>query len=297
MVEDFPSELTRGALLYPAYPFLKREQLEGLLASRDGSFRFEGGYVLRGESPSEKLPFYSAERWLGRGVFTLSDYAYLQEQAIALRREELLQVGVYVGKNAQVDYCATVHSGAIIEDNVTIIGNCLIESNVTVGAGSALLDTQVGASTEITHSILKQSRVGENCQIGPYAYLRPHSKIGNGCRVGDFVEIKNAKIGSRTKISHLSYVGDADLGEDVNVGCGVVFANYNGKQKQRSTVGDGCFLGSNTNYIAPVALSDGAYVAAGTTLTQNLEEDDFCIGRCRETIKKGRAHNYYAPQK
>ena len=106
------------------------------------------------------------------------------------------------------------------------------------------------------------------------------------------MEIKNSSLGERCKAAHLAYIGDATLGKNVNVGCGVVFANYNGKIKQRSAVGDGCFLGSNCNLIAPVTLGEGVFLAAGTTLTRDLSSSDFCIGRSRERVKEGGAEKY-----
>lgn len=123
--------------------------------------------------------------------------------------------------------------------------------------------------------------------MGPFAYIRPGSTIGDGCKVGDFVEVKNSSMGNGSKSSHLTYIGDADVGKNVNLGCGVVFVNYDGAKKYRSTVGDDSFVGCNSNLIAPVHLGEGVYVAAGTTITEDVPDDSLCIGRSRQTNKEG----------
>ena len=129
--------------------------------------------------------------------------------------------------------------------------------------------------------------VGCDTTIGPNAYLRPGTVVGDNCRVGDFVEIKNSTIGSGTKISHLTYVGDATLGERINLGCGVVFVNYDGKNKQRVSVGDDSFIGCNVNLVAPLNIGKRVYIAAGSTVTKDIEDGALCIARERETVKPG----------
>ena len=116
--------------------------------------------------------------------------------------------------------------------------------------------------------------------------------LGKKVKVGNFVEIKNANVGDGTKVSHLAYVGDADVGENCNIGCGAIFVNYNGKSKSRTKVGNNSFIGSNCNIIAPVNIEKNTYVCAGTTITENVNEDDFVIGRVRQVVKENRAHEY-----
>ena len=140
--------------------------------------------------------------------------------------------------------------------------------------------------------MLRGARVGKNCTVGPFAHLRKGANVGDNCRVGDFVEIKNSVVGEGTKVSHLAYVGDADVGENCNIGCGVVFCNYDGKNKHRTRVGNNCFIGSNVNLIAPVEIADGAFVAAGTTVTEGAGKGDFVIGRVRQQIRAGGAKRY-----
>ncbi len=281
----------KGIYLYPVYPFITLDALLSFVNSLQGSFSFEGGYVLR-EGDCGVLPFVSAQDRFGKGVFTLSDYQIAQSVARKRRNERLLSEGVLVAESAWIDVRSSVGEGTVIGENVRIEGKCEVGKNVDIGDNCVLSDCKIGDNTQLRYSMLSQTTVGKNSTVGPYAYLRPNVHVGDNCRVGDFVEIKSATIGNKSKISHLAYVGDATLGERVNVGCGVVFANYNGKIKQRSTVGDGCFLGSNCNLIAPVTLKNGVFLAAGTTLTQDLNENDFCIGRCRATVKEGKGKKY-----
>lgn len=128
--------------------------------------------------------------------------------------------------------------------------------------------------------------------IGPFAHLRTGSKIGDNVRVGNFCEIKNSEIGSNSKISHLAYVGDAVVGKNCNIGCGVIFVNYNGKIKQKTFVGDNVFVGSNVNLIAPLNIGNSAYICAGTTVDKSVEANDFVIGRVRQEVKKGKSSKY-----
>ena len=158
-------------------------------------------------------------------------------------------------------------------------------------------DSIIGKDSEVISSHVFSSRIGENVRLGPNAHIRPNTIIGNNCRIGNFVEIKNSTIGENTKIAHLTYVGDAEIGSNCNIGCGVVFVNYNGKQKNRIKIGNNVFIGSNCNLIAPLEIEDNVYICAGTTVTKNLKEDDFVIGRLYEEIKPNRAHKYLKPHK
>ena len=190
-----------------------------------------------------------------------------------------------------------------IGDNVTIYENNRIEgdtkigNNVVILPGNFIIDTQIGDNSVVNKSQTENTKIGENCNIGPYARLRPNTVIGDGAKIGNFVEIKNSNIGKRTKISHLAYVGDADIGEDCNIGCGAIFVNYNGRTKNRTVVGNNSFIGSNCNIIAPVEIKDNAYICAGTTVTDNVNSDDFVIGRVRQQVKEGRAHLYLKEKK
>lgn len=184
----------------------------------------------------------------------------------------------YIDPQTTIGQDTVIYPGVILE-------NCRIGSNVTLYQGSRIVDSEIGEGTDVQNSVVLGAVIGAHTTVGPYAYLRPGTVIGDKCRVGDFVEVKNSRIGDGTKVSHLTYVGDADLGRNINVGCGVVFVNYDGRKKYRSQVGDKAFLGCNTNLISPVNVGEGAYVAAGSTVTDDVPPHAFCIARSRQVIK------------
>ena len=187
---------------------------------------------------------------------------------------------VTFGKNVIIYSGNHIESGTIIKDNVTLLPGNYIEKSV------------VGRGSKLHASVIENSVIGERCLVGPYAHLRPNSKLQNNVRVGNFCEVKNSTIGEGTKISHLSYVGDADIGKNCNIGCGAIFVNYNGKTKARSFVGDNCFIGSNVNIIAPVVLAESTYICAGTTIDTSTLAGDFVISRPEPTIKHNYTKNY-----
>lgn len=222
----------------------------------------------------------------------VNDRVQLAEAARLLRKRinmALLLDGVTIIDPASVyiDAGVTVGQDTVIYPGVTLEGNTVIGEDVILYPGSRIYNSTVGNGTKVQNSVLLDAVVGENSTIGPYAYLRPKTVVGNGCRVGDFVEVKNAVIHDGAKVSHLSYIGDGEIGENTNVGCGVVFVNYDGQKKSKTTVGKNAFVGCNANLIAPVTVGDGAYVAAGSTVTTDVEPDSLCIARSRQTVIPG----------
>lgn len=204
------------------------------------------------------------------------------------------------GKNLTLKDKRTVFidSTVILGDDVTIYENNRIEGDTIIRSGAVIMpgcfirNCEIGQNSVINSSQLEDSTVGNNCNIGPFARLRPNSVLKDNVKIGNFVEVKNATIGNGSKISHLAYVGDAIIGADCNVGCGAIFVNYNGRVKHKTTVGDNCFIGSNCNVIAPVKIDSKSYICAGTTVTEDIKSDDFVIGRVRQQIKENRAHEY-----
>ena len=187
----------------------------------------------------------------------------------------------YVGPFAEVAPGATLMPGVILKGTTTV------SSGAVIGPNSLLENATVGEGSTVNSSQIYDSTVGKNTNVGPFAYIRPNCTVGDDIKVGDFVELKNSTIGDGTKISHLTYVGDADLGKNINLGCGTVTVNYDGKNKYRCTVGDNSFIGCNTNMIAPVTIGAGSYVAAGSTITDNVPEEALAIARARQTNKEG----------
>lgn len=187
----------------------------------------------------------------------------------------------YIESDVEIGNDSIVYPGAMI------MGNTKIGSGCTIGMNTSINNSVIGDFTEITSSTIVDSTVGENTKVGPYAYLRPKSDVGNNVKIGDFVEVKNAKIGDGSKASHLSYIGDAEVGKDVNIGCGVVFVNYDGKNKFKSVVKDGAFVGSNSNLVAPVTIEEKGYIATGSTITDDVPEGALAIARQRQVVKEG----------
>lgn len=220
----------------------------------------------------------------------INDRAQLAQAAEYLRerinhQHMLNGVTIIDPKNTYIDAQTQIGADTVIYPGV-ILERSVIGERVTLYQGSRIADSTIGNDTDVQNSVLLQSTVGEGTTVGPYAYLRPGTKIGNGCRVGDFVEVKNSDIDDGAKVSHLTYIGDAHVGKKVNVGCGVVFVNYDGKVKTRSHVGDHVFIGCNTNLISPVNVGDGAYIAAGSTVTEDVPPKTLCIARARQVIKE-----------
>lgn len=193
-----------------------------------------------------------------------------------------------------IDEKVKLGENVIIYENNRIEGTTVIGDNVTIFPNNFISDSVIGKGSKIYSSHIENSEVGVCASVGPFAHLRSGAKIRGHVRVGNFCEVKNAEIGAHSKLAHLAYVGDAKVGKNCNIGCGVIFVNYNGKVKQKTFVGDGVFIGSNVNIIAPVTIGDGAYICAGTTITKNIDANDFVIGRAREEIKPNRAGDYFA---
>jgi len=196
-----------------------------------------------------------------------------------------------------------IESSVKIGKNVTICpfnilkGNTVIGDNVYLGPSNFICDSIIKPNTKIEYSYIQNSIIGKSCLIGPYSHIRPNSVIKNNVKIGNFVEVKNSIIGDNTKASHLSYIGDAIIGKNCNIGCGAIFVNYNGTKKQNTYVQDNCFIGSNVNVIAPVKISKGTYICAGSTLTQSTKQNDFVVARSRETIKHNYANKYFVKEK
>ncbi len=190
-----------------------------------------------------------------------------------------------MGDFFNIDSSSVIDSSVKMSGEITIGKNCKIQN-------SRLNNVAIGDNVTIIDSNIDGAEIHNNVKIGPYARIRPGSVIMDGVSIGNFCEIKNSIIGERSKIPHLSYVGDADIGKDCNIGCGVIFCNYDGKNKTRSVVGDRVFIGSNCNIISPVILEDETFIAAGTTVTDNVSKGEFCIGRSRNEIKHGVLNMY-----
>lgn len=193
-----------------------------------------------------------------------------------------------------VDPRCSVAPGVTLLPGTILRGHTTVDRDCEIGPNSMVRDCRIGQRTTVNASQLNESTVGSDTTVGPFTYVRPGCTIGDHCRVGDFVEVKNSVIGDGTKISHLTYVGDSDVGQRVNFGCGTVTTNYDGHKKFRCTIGDDVFLGCNTNLIAPVTVGDRAYTAAGSTVTDDVPDGALAIARARQTNKPGWADRLHS---
>ena len=196
------------------------------------------------------------------------------------------------GSNIIIDDTAIIGKDVKISDNVCILGKSVIGDGCEISPNSVIKDSYLGEGCIIVASHIEDSSLGKGCTVGPFAHIRANSKLGEKCRVGNFVEIKNSQIGNNSKMAHLAYVGDAIVGNNCNIGCGVVFCNYDGEKKQQSKLGDNVFVGSNANLVAPVSIADNAYIAAGSTINLDVGEGEFAIARERQTNKKNFKNPY-----
>ena len=188
---------------------------------------------------------------------------------------------------AYIDDSVVIGKGTLIGPCVTLEGETVIGEDCFIGQNTVITNSKIDDRVEIKSSVITDSSVGSGTKVGPFAYLRPNSHVGKDCKVGDFVEFKNSTMGDGAKASHLTYIGDSDVGSNVNLGCGVVFVNYDGTKKYRSVVEDGAFIGCNSNLVSPVKVGKGAYIAAGSTVTEDVEEDTLFIARSRGAKKHG----------
>lgn len=213
-----------------------------------------------------------------------------QVEGIMRRRvnEKLMEKGVtiidptntYIHKEVKIGQDTILYPGVVIEGNTVIGSDCEIEGN------SIIKNCTIGNGVTIRSSTLEESGIGKNTKVGPYAYIRPNCEIGENVKIGDFVEVKNSIIKDGAKASHLTYIGDGEVGKDVNLGCGVVFVNYDGTNKYQTVVKDGAFVGCNTNLVAPVTVEENAYIAAGSTITEDVPKKSLAIARCRQVVKE-----------
>lgn len=173
----------------------------------------------------------------------------------------------------------TIGKDTLISGFVKIYGNSKIGEDCTIEGDSKIINSIIEDKVEIKSAVIEDALMEESSDIGPFARLRPNSHIGKNVHIGNFVEVKNSKLGENTKAGHLAYIGDSDLGKDINIGCGVVFVNYDGKYKHRSIIGDKAFIGSNANIVAPVKVEEEGFVAAGSTITEDVSSGELIIER------------------
>lgn len=224
------------------------------------------------------------------GVNDRAQLVEAEELLFATIRARLGREGVSVRGDARIDSTVSVGRDAEIEAGVRLRGPTSIGEGAFIDVGCVVVDSAVAARAVLKpYSIVASSSVGEGAQIGPFAHLRPESEIEADAHIGNFVETKKTRVRRGAKANHLSYLGDGDIGEGANVGAGTIFCNYDGYQKHRTVIGPGAFIGSDSQLVAPVTVGKGAFVASGTSVTQDVPDDALAIGRVRQENKPGRA--------
>jgi bifunctional UDP-N-acetylglucosamine pyrophosphorylase/glucosamine-1-phosphate N-acetyltransferase len=205
------------------------------------------------------------------------------------RRHMLNGVTIIDPASTYIGADVIIGSDTVLYPGTSLKGKTVIGEDCVIGPSSEIEDCVIMDGASVKHSVLNQAEVGARASVGPFAYLRPGAVLGQEVKVGDFVEIKNATIGDGSKVSHLSYVGDASVGKNVNIGCGAITVNYDGYNKSRTEIGDDAFIGSNVNLVAPVTVGKGAFVVAGSTITRSVSENDLAVARARQENKPGYA--------
>jgi bifunctional UDP-N-acetylglucosamine pyrophosphorylase / glucosamine-1-phosphate N-acetyltransferase len=182
-----------------------------------------------------------------------------------------------------------IGSDSIVHPGTMLRGKTVIGEDCKIGPNADLTNTIMEDQVKVQYSVVTDSQIRKGASVGPFAYIRPGSDVGEEAKVGDFVELKNTVLGNGSKVSHLSYLGDSEVGQGVNIGCGTITVNYDGVKKYKTIIGDHAFIGCNANLIAPVSIGDGAYIAAGSTITHNVPDDALAIARERQVNKEGYA--------
>jgi bifunctional UDP-N-acetylglucosamine pyrophosphorylase / glucosamine-1-phosphate N-acetyltransferase len=212
-------------------------------------------------------------------------YEILQDRI----KEKWMKAGVMIHQpdTVTIDDTVQLEPDVIIEPQTHLRGNSVIKAGCRLGPGSLIENSVIEENTKILYSVVNDSQVGSNTQVGPYAHIRGQAQVGEQCRIGNFVEIKKSTIGNQTNMAHLAYIGDATLGEQVNIGAGTITANYDGVNKHQTVIGDRSKTGANSVLVAPITLGEDVTVAAGSTITKDVEDDCLVVARARQKEIKG----------
>ena len=223
--------------------------------------------------------------WEILGINSQKELSRLERLLQTQRAEKLLERGIKIYDSQRIDIRGELKAGrdVSLDINTICIGQVELADGVSIGPNVVLRDVKIGANTEIrANSVIEETTIGTDCRIGPFARVRPGSRIGDRVHLGNFVEIKNASFAEESKANHLSYIGDAVIGRNVNIGAGTITCNYDGANKHETRIEDGAFIGSNAQLVAPVTIGRGATVGAGSTITQDVPEAHLAVGRTKQ---------------
>lgn len=253
---------------------------------------FQDRFAVKAVKFPSEIPFL--------GINTMEQLAEVTSLLRTRKVKQLMNDGVEFlnPQSVHLDHEVQIGVGSIIYPNVTLLGKTIIGKKVVIESGAFIKNSQVHDQVEIlAHSYLEEALVHENATIGPMARLRPGADIGADSKIGNYVEIKKSKLAKGVKVSHLSYVGDAEIGENTNIGCGFITCNYDGANKHKSKIGKNTFIGSDCQLIAPIEIGDDAFVAAGSTITKSVPDGGFGIARSQQFIKEGAAKRFLKTKK
>lgn len=273
--------------------YLVRASLLFSVLQRIGSNNAQSEYYLTDivkEAAKESEPvraFELADSNEAIGINTRSDLARVSNLIWSSIREELMDSGVTLldPDSVYVDATVSIGQDTVVHPHVTLSGDTVVGRNCVIESGVYIMDSKLGDGVRILQgSRLDWAEVMDGTQVGPMAHLRPEAKIGKNARIGNFVEVKKSTIGDGTKASHLTYIGDASVGEAVNIGCGTITCNYDGKQKHKTVIHDRCFVGSDVQFVAPVEIGHGSVIGAGSTITRDVPPKSLAVSRSRQKV-------------
>lgn len=247
---------------------------------RVGSFDVEDAWEVTGINTRRQLVEFEREGYRKRNRTLL-------EQGVTIRDPDRVKLGPWVDCERDVE----------IEGDVTVLGESAIGAGSRLEGPSRLRNVEVGRECEIVQSQLRESRLGNHVRVGPFAHVRPDTQVEDDVRLGNFVEIKNASVGEGTNIAHLSYIGDARIGRNVNVGAGTITCNYDGYDKHVTQIDDDTFVGSNTAFVAPVTIGEGALIGAGSTITRDVPPHSLALTRADQEIREEWVRDVWEPMK
>lgn len=305
VVDDLSKKEGKTLLLSPLYPLATKDDYKKMLdnTDEDGAVMIDSyGLCKIFMLPNNRIKdfetcdfkAFSIEKSDGKKLDDYDDLPILIDAMKTRINNKLIEKGVNIVDplSTYISQDVTIDKNTIIYPNTVIEGRCLIGKDNAISGGSYLINVVIGDNNNIMSSRISDSIIHNHVSVGPNAHVRNNAEVYDNVRIGNYVEIKNSKIGKDTRVAHLAYVGDATVGEDVNFGCGAITINYDGSKKYPTVIKDHAFIGSNSNLIAPITIGEYAMVAAGSTVDSDVLDGDMAISRLYQTNKKGYGYRY-----
>jgi bifunctional UDP-N-acetylglucosamine pyrophosphorylase/glucosamine-1-phosphate N-acetyltransferase len=282
-------EINSGIYAFAAKPLFAR--IDKLTTDNPhGEFYLTDMAAILRQDGEKVLAVRAAEASEVIGVNTRVELAQLDAQVRMAKAQVLMASGVtiFFPESCVIDSDVTVAPDTVIEPYVQLLGKTSVGADCTIRSYSVIENCAIGNRVHVQNGcILRDSTIGPAAILGPYSHVRPASEIAEGAHVGNFVELKKTRLGRGSKANHLTYLGDAVIGENVNIGAGTITCNYDGKHKHQTMIGDSAFVGSDATLVAPVKIGAGSYVAAGSCITEDVPDDALALGRSRQSVKEG----------